>query len=196
MSRIVKVTIDDCDHWFTKLTAFPRNHSFSIDPKITWVVGENGAGKSSLLAFINEAKKLIGHSAPLNISIDGEGGVMFFFDTERMNPRIKGRVETMLEITILMSRGSHGQIMMPVVTASTREAQFKGGVVLIDEPEAGVSPWNQKKMLEAFTEASEHTQFIMATHSPYLIESGVGSVLDLTDGPAHLVPSTEFKLFR
>lgn len=131
------------------------------------IVGENGAGKSSMLGLIcpgpysnKEEKKLI--------ELDYAPGSNFkFFDTEKNNPRIKSHIEHGFDAFSRFM--SHGQAMLPMMEASE---EFKSILLVVDEPEAGISLSNQKKVLAAFNKAiSNDCQVIISTHSYVLINS-------------------------
>lgn len=201
MAKIVRVTVKDVAHWFTKLPAFPSGHSFEFDPAITWLVGENGCGKSSLLNLINTYEKMR-DKTPIVVETVGERGLLFFFDTEKMNPRMRHGLANEAEalkfqVAVILSKASHGQTLFPILMEATRGEKFENAIALVDEPESGVSPWNQRKLLDAWVKsaAERGMQFVIATHSPIFIESGVGSVLDLNTHPARLVRAAEYKLF-
>lgn len=196
---ITGVSVLDVENWFTDLPAFPGGHRFELDPCITWIVGNNGCGKSSLLHMLREYSQ--GEKdLPILPSVRGQGRVSFF-DTERMNPRTKAFSQNpdvfAYEVCLVAKRASHGQALYPILIASTRSEKFRNAALLIDEPESGISPWNQKALLAAWQQASKErgTQYIIATHSMLFIESGVGSVLDLNQHPARLVPAKDYKLF-
>lgn len=201
MPKIVRVTVKDVAHWFTKLPAFPSGHSFEFDPAITWLVGENGCGKSSLLNLINTYEKMR-DKTPIVVETVGERGSLFFFDTEKMNPRVRHGLANEAEalkfqVATILSKASHGQTLFPILMAATKEHNFENAVALVDEPESGVSPWNQKKLLDAWVKATAErgTQFVIATHSPIFIQSGIGSVLDMNTHPARCVSTAEYTLF-
>jgi predicted ATPase len=132
------------------------------------LVGENGSGKSTLLQLLStpeEDKELKA------IEFNPVGFEFRFFDTEKSNPRIKGSLAQSKSIGFDISSRfmSHGEVMLPIITAAE---SFKGLLLLIDEPEAGISLSNQKKVLEALRWAVKgNCQVIASTHSYVLIKS-------------------------
>jgi predicted ATPase len=140
---------------------------FSIDFRegLNLIVGENGSGKSSMLQLISDVqetktKKVV--CEPVDFR---------YFDTEKNNPRIKGSLADSKNIgyEIQCRFTSHGETMLPIITASEG---FKNLLLIIDEPEAGISLGNQKKILEAFTAAvNNKCQIVISTHSYVFISS-------------------------
>lgn len=127
------------------------------------IVGENGSGKSSLFALLIDE----GHYKNM-ITLDRKENISFmFFDTEKSNPRIQAEIRNGYDVASRFK--SHGEALLPVLTGSKN---FKDMLVFIDEPEAGISLSNQKKILEAFQEAVKNgCQIIIATHSYFFIKT-------------------------
>jgi predicted ATPase len=139
------------------------------------IVGENGAGKSTLLQLLaypednKEIKSII--VDPVNFR---------FFDTEKNNPRIKVDLSDSKSIGFEISSRfmSHGETMIPIIMAAK---DFKDLLLVIDEPEAGISLSNQKKILGALNTAIENNcQVVVSTHSYVLIKS-VPKVFDMVN---------------
>jgi predicted ATPase len=142
---------------------FRNIEPFSINfrESLNIIVGENGSGKSTLLTLLSSKK-------PCKCKIDFEKGIQFkFFDTEKMNPRIKSNISGGFDVASRFM--SHGQAIIALVKAIE---DFENIVVFLDEPEAGVSLSNQKRLLESFTKAIKNNcQLILTTHSYVLIQS-------------------------
>jgi predicted ATPase len=68
-----------------------KGQTIKFDPGLNFLVGENGVGKSSILVTLSGQKdeiKLI----DLQHKVVGKGKLStYFFDTEKMNPRVKSR---------------------------------------------------------------------------------------------------------
>lgn len=169
--------------------------SLSFHPKVTYIIGENGTGKSTLLEAIATAW-----------GFNPEGGTKNFrFSTNASHSDlheyltlIKGlqkpkdgfflRAESFYNVAsyidemdkeffsgrkIIDSYGgtslheqSHGESFFSVFMN-----RFSGnGLYILDEPEAALSPMRQLSMLIRMHELiDEGAQFIIATHSPILM---------------------------
>lgn len=162
---------------FSLLEAYRDIAPFSVTFRggLNLIVGENGSGKSSMLHLMSnpeESKKI------KKLELNSAGFDFKFYDTEKNNPRIKSNFDNSKNIGLdLYSRFiSHGETMLPIITASR---SFKDLLLIIDEPEAGISLSNQKKILEALVTAVENgCQVIISTHSYVLINS-VQDVFDM-----------------
>jgi len=201
MSKIISIKVaadNSLSSWFGKLPAFPNNHEFALDPGITWVVGENGSGKSKLLLFLLRCL-VDSKSDPLQVTLEDEGiqTPVHYFDSHKMNPGILSEIKTMYQVETIVRHLSHGQTILPILKAMGHEEKFVNSLCLIDEPEAGISPWNQVDLLHELKKAvaERSIQIIAATHSILFAESGVGSVLDLNSNPAKLISSNNYKVF-
>ena len=81
---------------------------------------------------------------------------------------------------------SHGESVMHIMD----ERFTKKGLYILDEPEAGLSPFRLMELLVRITRmAEEGSQFIIATHSPILLAVPDATILEITaDGlaPRHV----------
>ena len=142
---------------------------------LTLLVGEQGCGKSSLLELLQR------NEIDYELSELGKGGVeSFYFDSEKMNPRLQG-IEafsnpdgTNKGIGVgggLMSKfKSHGEVLREYTVDRIKDA--KDCVLLLDEPESALSLTNQYKLAKELKKAKErNVQLIVATHCLPIIES-------------------------
>lgn len=73
-----------------------------------------------------------------------------------------------------------------------------GGLYLLDEPENSLSPQRQME-LKSFIEDSARffgCQFIMSTHSPFLLSLKDAKIYDLDENPVKVKPWTELEIVR
>lgn len=169
--------------------------ALEFHPKATFLVGENGVGKSTLIEAIAVA-----------LGFNAEGGTInFTFETARTHSElyrylrpVRGpvrpkdgfffRAESYYNLAtnidamddepsfsgpIIASYGgrslheqSHGESFL-----ATFLHRFGGrGLYIMDEPEAALSPSRQMAMLARMHRLiGQHSQFIIATHSPILM---------------------------
>ncbi|MDD4767371.1 MAG: AAA family ATPase [Desulfotomaculaceae bacterium] len=177
------------------LPAIRDLQSLSFHPKVTFIIGENGSGKSTILESIAVA-----------YGFNAEGGTKNFNFTSRATHSdlnnfmrvVKGtkkprngfflRAESFYNFAsniddldremsfgppLIESYGgrslhelSHGESFFAVFLN-----KFSGeGIYILDEPEAALSPSRQMSMLSRMHElVCEGSQFIIATHSPIVM---------------------------
>lgn len=140
--------------------------SIKFQNQLTVIVGENGSGKSSFFSLLTNSiyQKLI--------KIEHAPGISYhFFDTEKHNPRIKNGIEYSVnaEFDLVCRFCSHGEALMPILKGMK---SFQSKLILVDEPESGISLTNQRELLKTFNAAiSNNCQIIISTHSYYLIKN-------------------------
>lgn len=176
----------------------------TIDSPVTFLVGENGIGKSTLVEAIaislglnpeggtqnfqfqtnNTHSNLSNY---LNIPRYNKPKTMFFLRAESFY-NFSSEVERLVEednfYSLYNSYGgnlhncSHGESFIKLV-----QNRFTGnGLYILDEPEAALSPQRQMNLLFLINElVKEGSQFIISTHSPILISYIKGKILDLND---------------
>jgi len=154
----------------------------AFHPNVTFLVGESGVGKSTLLDAIARAVGLGGEGG----GIDTAGGRASLHDVLRVTrgvPKPRDarflRADDFAHVAGGESAGyfaGYGQA--PPQNTSRGEAfmavllnQLRGdGLYLMDEPEAGLSPNRQLAALRAIHQLVEdHSQLVVATHSPILL---------------------------
>jgi len=142
---------------------------------ITLLVGEQGTGKSTLLELIQR------NEINYKLTELGEKGVeTFYFDSERMNPRIQdiddftnpnGTNKGVGLAYGLMTRfKSHGETLREYTVDRIKDAE--NCILILDEPEAALSLSNQYKLVDEFKKAIDrNVQLIVATHCLPVIQS-------------------------
>ncbi len=172
---------------------------------VTFLIGENGVGKSTLIEAL-----------ALSLSLNAEGGSQnihfstfnstsdlsdYLFLTKNGIPRWKYflRAETFYTLANayeeLDGRGmherSHGEEFNEIFDSFSNP-----GLYLLDEPESALSPKNQMRLLCMLNDMSKKgSQFIIATHSPILISYQGGEILDLNNG-AKRIAYTDTEIYR
>lgn len=139
-------------------------------------VGNQGCGKSTLLNLLRLNHSDIALKLTENALLNGVD--TFYFDTENDNPRTKDpQLFTKTngdDIGIgyagaIMTRfRSHGEVLERFIFNPLSSAQ--NCVIIIDEPEAGLSVTNQLKLIKAISTAVQNNcQLFIATHCYPLI---------------------------
>lgn len=160
---------------------YPSNvlkKGFQIDcSDVNLFVGNQGCGKSTLLELLQKSHKDIEIKLSENVLQNGVDS--FYFDSEKDNPRVKdpelftstqGQNIGIGYGGALTSRfQSHGEVLQEFIINPILKA--KDCVLLLDEPESGLSITNQFKLIMAIEKAVENNcQFFIATHCYPLIQ--------------------------
>ncbi|MES2275546.1 MAG: AAA family ATPase [Bacteroidota bacterium] len=177
----------DLDVYPFSLPFFNMVDRLKIHPQITYLVGENGTGKSTLLEAIAIASGFNpeGGTVNFNFSTRESHSILHKYlrtsrSTRRHTDGFFLRSESFFNVATeidhlgaIESYGdqslheqSHGEAFWSVFMN-----RFLGnGFYILDEPEAALSPSRQMAMLLRMDELiADNSQFIIATHSPILL---------------------------
>lgn len=206
--------------YYNRIPVLNNLDKLEFHKNITFFVGENGTGKSTLLEAI-----------AVNYGFNAEGGSMNFRfssrDTHsdlhshiRLSKGVKRpsdsfflraesfynvatEVESLAEVgdanDFLRSYGgkslhqqSHGESFLALLVN-----RFRGkGIYLLDEPEAALSPQRQLSMLVRINELSANSQFIIATHSPIILGMPGAEIYSFDEGEIHPVEYEETESYQ
>lgn len=161
--------------------------NINFHPNVTFFVGENGSGKSTVMEGIAVALGFGAEGGTKNVRFRSAGSLSALHNNLRLargvpKPRDEYflRAESFFNVASYMdgigyldSYGgkslhaqSHGESFMAVLLHKLRG----NGMYLLDEPEAALSPSRQLAALRAIhLLVEDHSQFIIATHSPILL---------------------------
>ena len=141
---------------------FKKGQIIEFREGINFIVGDQGIGKSTLLQCLTEKFGTI-----VQITYDKDAEFMYF-DTEKNNPRVKSEAASMFTINSIFE--SHGETMFPILSHMKK---IKDKVMLIDEPESGLSLRSICKLIKVFkfAETKNNCQLIIATHNLQFIQS-------------------------
>jgi predicted ATPase len=177
----------DYDAYPFSIPAVRELGNFDFHPNVTFFVGENGAGKSTVLEGLALALGFGSEGGTRNVQFKTADSVSPLHEVLRLArgvPKPKDgyflRAESFFNLATYMDetgylegyggrslhRQSHGESFMAVLLNKLRG----DGIYLLDEPEAALSPSRQLAALSAIHRLVEDSsQFVIATHSPILL---------------------------
>lgn len=196
------------------LPAVRNVESLALDPRMTIFIGENGSGKSTLVEGLAVAAGFNPEGGSTNFNFRTQGHLPelarhlrlirnptrprtgFFLRAESFF-NVASEIERLDEepgpgARISPAYGprplhevSHGESFLALVT----NRFGPGGLYILDEPEAALSPTGCLALVRRFHElAAQGSQFIIATHSPIVMSFPAGLIYLLTDtGPKRVV---------
>ena len=199
---------------------FKSHESLAFPAPVTYFVGENGMGKSTLLEaiaisygfnpeggsrnFTNSSldthSELHKHMTLIKSFIKPRDG--FFLRAESLY-NVATEIERLNEITPIplydsyggksLHAQSHGESFLNLVVN-----RFGGqGMYLLDEPEAALSPTRQLSLMAAIQNlVAEGSQFIIATHSPILMSLPGSAVLSFSENSIAEIDYRETEHFQ
>ncbi|MEA5027052.1 MAG: AAA family ATPase [Erysipelotrichaceae bacterium] len=179
-----------------------QEKELSFNCPVTFIIGENGTGKSTLLEGIAVAYgfNAEGGSRNFNFSTVNTHANLheyltiiktaypkdgYFLRAESFYNVASNIDELDKELPLLNSYGgrslhaqSHGESFMALI-----ENRFGGnGLYILDEPEAALSPQRLMTLLIDIHElVKRHSQFIIATHSPILLAYPNAEIYQITE---------------
>jgi predicted ATPase len=175
-----------------ELPAIKSLNKLDLHPHVTFFIGENGTGKSTLLEAIAVADGFNAEGGTRNFNFASRDSHADLYKWVRLGRSVRGKrrsdgfflraesfynVATEIEKLGLVSHSSpygatsyhsqsHGESFIDLLTNRLRG----DGLYLFDEPEAALSPQRQLAFLVAMHELVEReAQFIIATHSPIIM---------------------------
>lgn len=181
------------------LPALRKTHEIDFETPVTFFVGENGTGKSTLVEAIAVAAGFNEEGGSRNFQFEtvrredeGPRFIRLIKSAKRYSDGYFLRAESFFNVAtevdrLGVTRGyggkslhaqSHGEAFMALLLN-----RFLGdGLYILDEPEAALSPMRQLSMLVRIHDlVKAGSQFIIATHSPVLMAYPGATILLLDD---------------
>lgn len=187
------------------LPAIKNLSELKLHPKVTFIVGENGTGKSTILEAIAVAYGFNPEGGTKNFNFSSKDTHSELYEYIKLIKGVKIpkdgfflRAESFYNVAtnidelekddpgLLTSYGgcslhkqSHGESFFSVFMN-----RFKGkGLYILDEPEAALSPSRQMSMISRINElALNDSQFIIATHSPIIMAYPDSIIYEIKNG--------------
>lgn len=209
------------DYYPFSLPIFHHTRQIQFQRPVTFFVGENGTGKSTLLEALalasnihiwrkeevhyqaNPYEKLLYKHLTLEWANGWTPGS--YFGSETFND-FRNVVDSWAAADPAQLKHfggkslvaqSHGQSMM-----SYFRSRYKiRGLYFLDEPETALSPASQLELLEILRENAEagHAQFIIATHSPILLTLEDAQIYSFDHSPVAEIgykDTSYYKIYR
>ncbi|MBC8420484.1 MAG: AAA family ATPase [Proteobacteria bacterium] len=192
------------------LPVFHETRSIGFRSPVTFFVGENGTGKSTLLRALCQKCGIHIWQGVQGRRVENnpyEEALYMFINVEWCNGRVPGSFfgsETFRDFAQYLDEWavadpemlkyfggkslitqSHGQSFMTLFKARYRIK----GLYFMDEPETALSPKSQLELLKVIKDMGEagHAQFIIATHSPILLACPGAVIMSFDDIPVREV---------
>jgi len=210
------------DHYPFNLSLFQKTTEMRFNSPISFFIGENGTGKSTLLnAIARKARIHIWEAPPVRrIERNPYEQLMYrVLELDWFNDRVPGSYfgsqifnyfTYLLEEWAVADPGiieyfgghslltvSHGQSLL----AFFRARYHVKGLYLLDEPETALSPQSQLELMRILKRTGEQgaAQFVIATHSPILLATPGAQIFSFDAAPINVIPYKDtqyFKLYR
>jgi predicted ATPase len=198
--RDLRPELEQTSDYSYDLPALRGLDRLELDPHVTFLVGENGSGKSTLVEALAVAAKL---------NAEGGGRLLKFATRtshSRLHERLELersklpplntfflRAESVFNLATAIEEGgpigerenvfdrplheqSHGESFLDIAVNRLGPRGF----YLLDEPEAALSVQGQLALMRRMHElVQEHSQFVVATHSPILLGYPDATILEL-----------------
>lgn len=175
-----------------EIPAIKTADRLELHPKVTFFIGENGTGKSTLLEAIAVADGFNAEGGTRNFNFSSRETHADLYKWIRLSRGIRGkrrsdgfflRAESFYNVASEIERLAFNPATSPYGPVSYHNQshgdaflnlfikRLRGdGLYIFDEPEAALSPQRQLAFLAAMHELIEaESQFIIATHSPIII---------------------------
>lgn len=182
------------------IVAIKNLDTLEFKSNITFFVGENGSGKSTILEAIAYqcGFHTAGGSRNNLYEVDASHSVLgehirlswlpkitngFFLRAETFY-HFASHLDTMPEsLPSYGGRSLHEQSHGEAFLSLFKNRFGKKAIYLLDEPEAALSPARQLALLRVIKDLENEAQFIIATHSPILLGYPEAQILNFDDHP-------------
>jgi predicted ATPase len=198
--RLRRDEIPDPAAWPWSLPAVRALHDLALDPGVTFLAGENGGGKSTLVEGIAVAAGFNPEGGTTNLGfetrVDSVSPLGELLTLVRGARRPKTgfflRAETMFNLATAIEdvqvehayggtslhEVSHGEGFLAIAM----HRFGPDGLYVLDEPEAGLSPRSILALLARMGDlVADGSQFVVATHSPLLLAFPGARIYELSE---------------
>jgi len=203
--EIVQDRIECFNQYPFSLPIFRNLDNVEFHPQVTFIIGENGTGKSTLLEAIAIAWGFNPEGGTRNFTFSTRSSHSELHEYIRLIRGVKKpkdgfflRAESFYNLATQIDElnvsdfyggkslheQSHGEAFF-----ATFMNKFKGnGLYILDEPEAALSPMRQLAMISRIHDLVHlHSQFIIATHSPIIIGYPNAKIIQISNNSIDIV---------
>lgn len=189
----------DSNSYLRRIPSLNGVRQLELSAPVTFFVGENGTGKSTLLEAIAIAYGFNPEGGTKNYRFSTYDTHSELFDAIKLVKSYRKerwgyflRAESFYNVATKAEeyghdsyhQKSHGESFLAV----TQDNLSENGLYLFDEPEAALSPERQLTLLaDVYDAAKNGSQFIIATHSPILLGMPSAEILSFDDGAVHKI---------
>lgn len=201
---LMREEIESFDKYPFNIEIIKNFKELTFTSPVTFIIGENGVGKSTFIEALAVALGLPPEGGTENFKYEtknttsnlsdyirvityNKAKMKFFLRAEsfyNFSSEVQRLVEEDGFFTLYNSYGgnlhecSHGESFLKLVQNRFTDH----GLYILDEPEAALSPQRQLTLLYFIDQlVKEGSQFIIATHSPILISYRNGKIIDLNN---------------
>lgn len=188
------------DKYPFSIPAIQNLETIEFKRNITFFVGENGSGKSTILEAIAYQCGFNTAGGSKNNTYEVDAALSVLGDHIRLSwmPKITNgfflRAETFYQFASHIDtlpeslpyyggRSLHEQSHGEAFLSLFKHRFGKKAIYLLDEPEAALSPARQLALLRVIKDLDNEAQFIIATHSPILLGYPDAQILSFDDQP-------------
>ena len=220
--RLLRDKVPSFEEYPFCLPAVRHLDTLTLHPAVTFIIGENGTGKSTLLEAIAVAWGFNPEGGTRNFNFTTRTSHSELYQSLRLSRsaqrardgfflRAESFFNVATEIEHLDDEPSFGPPVLSSYGGKSLHEQSHGesffallmnrfggdGLYILDEPEAALSPTRQMAMISRMHELIQHnSQFIIATHSPIIMAYPNAQILVLSQEGLQEIDYTETEHFR
>ena len=209
--KLLRDKINNFDQYPFSLKVIANLDTFHFHPKVTFIIGENGTGKSTLLEAIATAYGFNPEGGSKNFRFSTRSSHSDLYKYIRLVKSFRRpkdgfflRAESYFNVASEIEQLDEDPYGGPPITNSyggkslheqshgesffaLMKHRFGGhGLYVLDEPEAALSPTRQMEMLARIYElVKKQSQFVIATHSPIILSYPEAEIYEIRNGEMH-----------
>lgn len=193
--RLRRDEVESFDEYPFNIPIIRELDEVRFEKPVTFIVGENGSGKSTIIEAIAESVGLSAEGGTRNMvyeTVDSTSELCNYITLIKSGAKPKWKYFLRAESFYTMAnayegyrepyeRGIHAQSHGEAFN-SLFDGFSENGLYLMDEPESALSPRNQMRLLSIMHRlAQSGAQFIIVTHSPILLSYYDAAILNADD---------------